>query len=135
MEFQGGNYIVVSKFLKKEVRKTFYNNEWWFSIVDVIESLTESVNPSDYWYQLKKKMKIEEGSEVSTIYRKLKLPAKDGKNQPTDCSNIEGVLRITQSVPSKNAEPFKRWLARVGFERLEEIKDPSKAYQRVYGSS
>ena len=122
---------VVAKFLKKEVRKIFHMGEWWFSMVDIIASLTESKDPKDYWYRLKVRMKEEELAELSTICRQLKVPSKDGKSYDTDCANIEGILRIVQSVPSKNAEPFKKWLAKVGFERLQEQANPDITVRRA----
>lgn len=122
---------VISKFMGRDFRKVFYNGEWWFSIVDEIEALTESENPRDYWYQLKKRMEDEEKAELSTICRRLHLEAKDGKQRETDCANIEGMLRIIQSIPSKNAEPFKRWLAKTGFERIQEKQNPELAIKRA----
>lgn len=122
---------VVGKFLKKEVRKIYHGGEWWFSMVDIIASLTESKDPKDYWYRLKNRMGDEESAELSTICRQLKLPSKDGKNYEADCANIEGILRIVQSVPSKNAEPFKRWLAKTGFERLQENNNPDLTIRRA----
>src|SRR3989338_4179909 len=104
---------------------------WYFSVVDIIAALTDSVNPRDYWFKMKVRVKTEEGTELSTFCRQLKLPASDGKYYLTDVSNIEGVLRIIQSIPSPKAEPFKLWLARVGYERIEETEDPEKAIQRA----
>ncbi len=100
---------------------------WWFSIIDVIEALTNSVNPRDYWYKMKIGVKDEEGSELSTFCRQLKLKAPDEKMRETDCANTEGIFRIIQSIPSPKAEPFKRWLAKVGYERIQEIEDPELA--------
>lgn len=100
-------------------------------MVDVIASLTESKDPKDYWYRIKNRMGIEEFAELSTICRQLKVPSKDGKNYDTDCANIEGILRIVQSIPSKNAEPFKRWLAKTGFERLQENNNPDLTIRRA----
>ena len=122
---------VVSKFLGNDQRKTFYAGEWWFSVVDAVGSLTESANPRDYWYRLKERMENEEKSELSTICRRLKLVAEDGKERETDCANIEGLLRIIQSIPSKNAEPFKRWLAKTGFERIQERSNPELTMKRA----
>jgi len=121
--------IVVFK--GKEVRKTIYNNEWWFSVVDVAEALTGSVNPRDYWFRVKVRVKDEEKIELSTICRQLKLLAPDGKMRETDCANTEGIFRIIQSIPSPKAEPFKRWLAKVGYERVQEIEDPELATKRT----
>ncbi len=105
--------------------------EWYFSIVDVITVLTESNNPSAYWRKLKQRLK-EEGNETVTNCHALKMKALDGKMRNTDVANIEQLLRIIQSIPSKKAEPFKMWLAEVGKERMEEIVDPEKAVRRAY---
>lgn len=118
-------------FEEKEIRKKWKDNDWYFSVVDVVEALTDSVNSNDYWYRLKKRANEEEKIELSTICRKLKLTSKDGKNYLTDCANTKGILRIIQSIPSKKAEPFKQWLAQVGSERIEEINDPELAVKRA----
>jgi hypothetical protein len=118
-------------FKGKKIRKTIHNNEWWFSVVDVIAALTDSANPNDYWYKMKIRVKDEDGIELSTICRQLKLLANDGKKYATDCANTEGIFRIIQSIPSPKAEPFKRWLARVGYERVQEIEDPELATKRT----
>ena len=99
--------------------------EYFFSVVDVISALTESHNPRDYWYQLKKRMKEDEKSEVSTNCRQLKMKASDGKLRLTDTLDTEGILRLIESVPSPKAEPFKLWLASLGKERVDEAFDPS----------
>ena len=117
-------------FRGKEIRKTTYNNEWWFSIVDVCSVLTESSDAGAYWRKLKQRLK-EEGSEVVTFCHGLKLTAPDGKLRETDCANTEGIFRIIQSVPSPKAEPFKRWLAKVGYERVQEIENPELAQERM----
>jgi DNA-damage-inducible protein D len=122
---------VVAKFLKKDVRKTFHNNEWWFSTVDIIGVLSESDNPRRYWSDLKNKMEKEEGFQLYDFIVQLKLPSKDGKLYETDCTNIEGILRVVQSVPSKNAEPFKKWLAKVGFDRIQEQQNPDLTVKRA----
>ena len=121
----------IAIFQKKEIRKIIHNNEWWFSVVDVISALTDSVNPRDYWFKMKMRVKSEDGVELSTICRQLKLLAPDGKMRETDCANTEGIFRIIQSIPSPKAEPFKRWLARVGYERVKEIEDPELAAKRT----
>jgi len=121
----------IAIFKGKNIRKKIHNNEWWLSVVDVIEALTDSVNPNDYWYKMKIRVKSEDGVELSTICRQLKLKAPDGKLRETDCANTEGIFRIVQSVPSPKAEPFKRWLARVGYERIQEIEDPELATKRT----
>ena len=121
----------IALFKGKQIRKTFYNNEWWFSVVDVIEVLTGSQNANDYWYRMKVRVKDEDGFELSTICRQLKLESADGKKYKTDCANTEGIFRIIQSIPSPKAEPFKRWLAKVGYERVQEIEDPELATKRT----
>ena len=121
----------IAVFRGKEIRKTIHNNEWWFSVIDVVAVLTDSVNPRDYWFKMKIRVKSEDGTELSTICRQLKLPAPDGKMRETDCANTEGLFRIIQSIPSPKAEPFKRWLAKVGYERVQEIEDPELATKRT----
>ena len=121
----------ISLFQGKKVRKTIHSNEWWFSVVDVIAILTDSANPRDYWYKMKIRVKSDDGIELSTICRQLKLEASDGKMYETDCANTENLFRIIQSIPSPKAEPFKRWLARVGYERVQEIEDPELATKRT----
>ncbi|MDP4007866.1 MAG: Bro-N domain-containing protein [Candidatus Peregrinibacteria bacterium] len=118
-------------FQKKEIRKIIHHSEWWFSVVDVISALTESSNPNDYWYRMKVRVNSEDGIELSTICRQLKLESADGKKYNTDCANTEGIFRIIQSIPSPKAEPFKRWLAKVGYERVQEIEDPELATKRT----
>jgi DNA-damage-inducible protein D len=117
-------------FKGKQIRRTIHNNEWWFSIVDICGALTESSDAGAYWRKLKQRLK-EEGSEVVTFCHGLKLPAADGKKYETDCANTEGIFRIIQSIPSPKAEPFKRWLAKVGYERVQEIENPELATKRT----
>lgn len=124
------NHIVV--FSDHKIRRTFHNDEWWFSVIDVVETLTDSTNPRRYWSDLKRQLVENEG--FSELYEKivqLKLEAPDGKMRETDCANTEGLFRIIQSIPSPKAEPFKRWLAKVGYERIKEIEDPELASQRA----
>lgn len=120
-------------FEQKEIRKVWDSEKerWFFSVVDVVEVLTESDKPRDYWYRLKKRASEEEKVELSTICRQLKMRSTDGKLYKTDAADTEGILRIIQSIPSKKAEPFKRWLARVGRERIDEINDPELAAKRM----
>jgi DNA-damage-inducible protein D len=120
----------IAIFKGKEIRKTLQKNEWWFSVVDVCGALTESPDAGAYWRKLKQRLK-EEGSEVVTFCHGLKLEAPDGKMRDTDCANTEGIFRIIQSIPSPKAEPFKRWLAKVGYERVQEIEDPELATKRT----
>lgn len=121
----------LSLFEEKEIRRIWENGRWYFSVVDVVYALTESRNPRDYWYKLKKRTKEEDKVELSTICRQLKLLTSDGKKYQTDCADTEGILRIIQSIPSPKAEPFKRWLARVGRERIDEINNPELAIVRM----
>ena len=120
----------IAIFKGRKIRKTIYKNEWWFSVVDVCGALAESINSGAYWRKLKQRLN-EEGSEVVTFCHGLKLNAPDGKKYETDCANTEGIFRIVQSIPSPKAEPFKRWLARVGYERVKEIEDPELATKRT----
>ena len=106
------------------------NEEWFFSIVDVIKVLTESKDPSAYWRKLKQRL-TEEGNETVTNCHGLKMKAADGKRRMTDVANTEQLLRLIQSIPSKKAEPFKMWLAQVGRERIEEIIDPELTIDRA----
>lgn len=123
----------IKLFESKKIRSVWNEEEqkWYFSVVDVIEALTESDKPRDYWYRLKKREKESSGTELSTFCRQLKIESTDGKKYNTECSDVEGLLRIIQSVPSPKAEPFKRWLAKVGYERLEEIENPELAQHRM----
>jgi len=121
----------IAVFQKKEVRKTIYKNEWWFSVIDVILALTDSNRPSVYWTAMKARVHNESEFQLSTICRQLKLEASDKKMRETDCANTEGIFRIIQSIPSPKAEPFKRWLAKVGYERVKEIEDPELATKRT----
>src|SRR3989338_7751625 len=122
----------VDLFKGKQIRKTLHDNEWWFSVIDVCRALTDSISVDSgaYWRKLKQRLKIE-GSEVVTFCHGLRLEAADGKLYATDCANTEGIFRIIQSIPSPKAEPFKRWLAKVGYERVQEIEDPELAMKRM----
>jgi len=120
----------IALFKGKKIRRIIYQNEWWFSVVDVCEVLTDSVAAGAYWRKLKQRL-LEEGSEVVTFCHGLKLEASDGKIRETDCANTEGVFRIIQSIPSPKAEPFKRWMAKVGYERVQEIENPELATKRT----
>lgn len=123
----------VKIFEGSQIRSVWDNEreEWYFSVVDVIGSLTESNNPRDYWYRVKKRMSEEERSELSTFCRQLKLKSTDGKSYKTDVADMQGIFRIIQSVPSLKAEPFKMWLAEVGKERIDEIIDPELTIDRA----
>jgi len=121
----------IALFKGKKIRKTLFNNEWWFSVIDVIEALTNSTQPSKYWTAMKTRVELEGEFQLSTICRQLKLESSDGKKYATDCADTEGVFRIIQSIPSSKAEPFKRWLAKVGYERVQEIENPELATKRT----
>lgn len=120
-------------FEAKQIRR-YYDSEnefWYFSVIDIIEVLTESINPRDYWFKMKQRVKTEDGFELSTICRQFKLKATDGKMRITDVADVKGIFRLIQSIPSPKAEPFKQWLAKVGYERLQEIQDPSLSMDRA----
>lgn len=119
-------------FQEKAIRRTWHEEEWWFSIIDVVGVLSESNNPNRYWSDLKRKLAQEAGSgqPYEKIVR-LKLAAPDGKQRDTDCANTETLFRVIQSIPSPRAEPFKRWLAQVGYERVKEIENPEQASARA----
>jgi len=119
-------------FQEKAIRRTWHNGVWWFSVIDVVGVLSESANPNRYWSDLKRKLSQEAGSgqPYEKIVR-LKLAAPDGKQRETDCANTETLFRIIQSIPSPRAEPFKRWLAQVGYERVQEIENPELASARA----
>ena len=117
-------------FQDKKIRRIWHKNEWFFSIIDVIEALTDSSNPRNYWSMLKKR-ELEHGIELSTFCVQLKLPASDGKSYETDCANTKSLFRVIQSIPSRKAEPFKLWLAKVGYERVQEIENPELAQERM----
>ncbi len=120
----------IALFRGKNIRKVIYQKEWWFSVVDVCGVLTESFDAGAYWRKLKQRLS-EESNEPVTNCHGLKLLAPDGKIRKTDCANTEGLFRIIQSIPSPKAEPFKRWLAKVGYERTQEIKDPELTIKRT----
>ena len=124
------NAIVLFK--EQKIRRIWHKEAWWFSVVDVIGALTDSTNANRYWSDLKRQLVKNEG--FNQLYEKivsLKLLSTDGKKYTTDCANTETLLRIIQSVPSPKAEPFKRWLAKVGYERIQEIENPELAQERM----
>ena len=123
----------IKLFEGNQIRSIWDNEqeEGYFSVVDIVGALTDSKNPRDYWYRVKKRMTVEERSQLSTICRQLKLESSDGKMYNTDVADIQGIFRIIQSVPSPKAEPFKMWLAEVGKERLDEIIDPELTIDRA----
>ena len=118
-------------FEEKEIRRKWHNEDWYFSIIDVIEVLTENGRPRKYWSDLKQRLIVEGFVEVSEKIGQLKLLAKDGKMRLTDVADTKTLLRIIQTIPSRKAEPFKKWLAQVGSERLDEIVNPELAINRA----
>ena len=123
----------ITLFKGKGVRRTIHNGEWWFSVVDVVAALTDQSDDyvaRKYWNKLAQRLR-KEGSQSVTNCHRLKLVASDGKKYETDCADTEGMLRIVQSIPSPKAEPFKRWLAKVGYERVQEIENPELATKRT----
>ena len=125
---EGDNKLII--FENKRIRRVWYKGDWWFSVVDVVGVLTESVDGRKYWNKLIQRLR-DEGSEMVTNCHQLKLESSDGKMYLTDCANKEGLFRIIQSIPSKKAEPFKLWLAKVGSERIDEIENPELAQDRA----
>ena len=117
-------------FRGKEIRRTWFNDEWWFSVVDIVGTLTRTDRARKYWSDLKTKLQ-DEGFEVSEKIGQLKLMAEDGKLRFTDCANTKNMFRIIQSIPSPKAEPFKEWLAQVGYDRVQEIENPELAQTRM----
>jgi len=124
----GGKMVV---FGAKQIRRIWHEDQWFFAVVDIVGALTDSRNPRDYWYRMKRREKESSGIELSTLCRQLKLAAADGKYYQTEVVNTEAAFRIIQSIPSPKAEPFKRWLAQVGRERIQEIENPELAQQRM----
>ncbi len=125
---------LVNKIFNNETIRTVWDKEqekYFISVVDIVGVLADSSDPRKYWNWLKNKLKNEENFETSSITRQLKLKAQDGKYRMTDVVDIEGMFRIIESVPSKNAEPIKQWLAKLGSERIDETFDPSLAAQRA----
>lgn len=121
----------VALFEGKRIRKILRDGEWWFSVIDVVEALTGSNRPRKYWNDLKKKLTQEGYAEVSEKIGHLKMVAPDGKMRLTDCADTETMFRVIQSIPSPRVEPFKRWLARVGKERIDEIENPELSMERM----
>jgi hypothetical protein len=117
-------------FQGKHIRRVWHEGQWHFSVVDVVGALADSTIPRRYWADLKAKL-AEEGFELYEKIVQLKMTSADGKSYVTDCASTETMFRIIQSIPSKNAEPFKRWLASVGYERVREIEDPEIAMKRL----
>jgi DNA-damage-inducible protein D len=130
MENTAKNGALVA-FQDKKIRRIWYNDKWYFSVVDIVYVLTDSTDAKDYWYRLKVREKETSGIELSTFCRQLKLPSTDGKYYATDCASTESIFRIIQSIPSPKAEPFKIWLAKVGYERIQEIENPELSQKRM----
>ncbi len=126
------NHTSIKLFESKHIRTHWDETEekWYFSVVDIVDVLTESPRPRKYWNALKTKLQ-QEGSELSQKLGQLKMPAEDGKMRETDVADTETLLRIIQSIPSPKAEPFKQWLAKVGYERMQEIQDPAQGLDRA----
>jgi hypothetical protein len=118
-------------FKDRQIRRILIEDNWYFAVVDVVAALTDSDKPRDYWYRMKLRESQSSGVELSTFCRQLKIESTDGKKYQTEVANTEGIFRIIQSIPSPKAEPFKRWLAKVGYERVQEIEDPELASQRM----
>ncbi|HET6429182.1 MAG TPA: Bro-N domain-containing protein [Phycisphaerae bacterium] len=115
----------------RRIRRAWVDDQWYFSVVDIIAALTDSDAPSKYWTAMKRREAASSGFQLSTICRQLKLTASDGKAYKTDCVNTEAAFRVIQSIPSPKAEPFKQWLASVGYQRVQEIENPELAQQRM----
>lgn len=122
------NALVV--FQDRKIRRIMHQKQWFFSVIDIVQALTGSANPRNYWSMLKKR-ETEHGIELSTFCVQLKLMSEDGKYYETDCANTKALFRIIQSIPSPKAEPFKLWLAKVGYERVQEIENPELAQARM----
>lgn len=125
--------ITPISFENQAVRRHFDDGQkkWYFSVIDVVAVLTNSANPRDYWFKMKIRVHSDDGLELSTICRQLKMKAPDGKMRETDCADVQGLLRIIQSIPSPKAEPFKQWLAKVGYERIQDMSDPALSLDRA----
>ena len=125
--------ILPTEFDGQSIRRVYdeATDTWWFSVIDIVQVLTDSENARDYWFKMKQRVRAEDGAELSTFCRQLKLPAADGKQRLTDCATAESLLRIVQSVPSRKAEPIKLWLAKVGYERMQEMADPALSLDRA----
>lgn len=119
----------IAVFESKTIRKLWHDNEWYYSVVDMVEALTDSPTPRQYWGKIKDREFVK--LQLSPIWVQLKLKANDGKLRQTDCVNTQSAFRLIQSIPSPKAEPFKRWLAKVGYERVEEIENPELAQERM----
>lgn len=134
MENQINPYMNSIKLFEEQRVRTYWESteeQWYFSVIDVVQVLSNSENPRDYWFKMKTRVKSEDGLELSTICRQFKLKANDGKMRETDCASTQNLLRIIQSIPSPKAEPFRQWLAKVGYERMQEIAEPEQSLERA----
>ena len=125
----GEGHLVV--FGGKQIRRAWLDNQWYFSVIDIIGALTDSASPPKYWDAMKRREKESSGIDLSTFCRKVRLTGADGKSYASDAVTTESAFRVIQSIPSPKAEPFKRWLAQVGYERIQEIENPELAQQRM----
>ena len=115
----------------RQIRRVWVDDQWYFSVVDIVGALTDSASPRKYWDAMKRREQEATGLQLSTLCRQLKLTAADGKSYMTEVVDTENAFRIIQSIPSPKAEPFKRWLAQVGYQRVQEIENPELAQQRM----
>ena len=122
----------IALFRKKEIRQVFHKNEWYFSVVDVVEAIVGTDRPSKYWNDLKRQLSDKEGFyDISDNIGNIPMPMSDGRMRKTQAVNTETLFRIVQSIPSPKAEPFRKWLAKVGYERIQEFQDPEIAIKRA----
>ncbi len=130
-QLPSGSQGAMVVFGAKQIRRAWVDGQWYFSVIDVVGALTDSASPPKYWDAMKRREKASSGNDLSTLCRKVKLTGADGKVYASDAVNTEAAFRIIQSIPSPKAEPFKRWLAEVGYERVQEIGNPELAQQRM----
>ena len=123
--------VKIIVFGAKQIRRAWVDEQWYFSVIDIVGALTESASPPKYWDAMKRRERASSGIHLSTLCRKVKLTGADGKTYSSEAVSTEAAFRIIQSVPSPKAEPFKRWLAKVGYERVQEIENPELAQQRM----
>ncbi len=115
----------------RQIRRAWMNDQWFFSVVDIVGALTDSAAPAKYWDAMKRRERQSSGVDLSTFCRKVRLTGADGKTYASETVNTEGAFRIIQSIPSPKAEPFNRWLAQVGYDRVREIENPELGQQRM----
>jgi hypothetical protein len=130
-EFPVDTHGKIIVFGAKQIRRAWVDDQWYFSVIDIVGALTDSASPPKYWDAMKRREKTSSGADLSTLCRKVALTGADGKTYKSDAVNTEAAFRIIQSIPSPKAEPFKRWLAQVGYERVQEIENPELAQQRM----